>query len=271
MWKPYRFCLFASLCSVLLSLCISPVRIGQAQPLRTATQGKSKLGKIAYLAGDEQYDYERVLTLIDSDGKNPRKISEACGAGDWSPDGQCLAFLAAPNYKASGTCFDGVSYEIHVLNTVNMTLKVLDNTFSLFNSPLFWSSDSQKIAYVAGLAQEEQLFTVNRDGSNLTQMTNDDTNKQSFLAAWSPDGSQIAYMPFLADSGLALYVVSSDGKSPHAITDSLFKDLDQFNLFWLNDNKIVLGAYVLAAWNIYTVDSTGTEMRHISANGKGEN
>jgi TolB protein len=58
-------------------------------------------------------------------------------------------------------------------------------------------------------------MVMNSDGSNQRDVSNNPG--QEFGAAWSPDGSQIAYLSFGSGPRL-VYVMSADGTNQHPLT-----------------------------------------------------
>lgn len=97
-----------------------------------------------------------------------------------------------------------------------------------------WSPDGRKIAFVSYRDGNSELYVMDVDGGNVTQLTNDllpplppdNGNWWMDSPAWSPDGSIIAFY-LLNCSPCAghgkwwprLYVVSVDGSNPHQIGD----------------------------------------------------
>ncbi|MCZ0904194.1 hypothetical protein ON021_30270, partial [Microcoleus sp. HI-ES] len=96
----------------------------------------------------------------------------------WSPDGKFIAFVAGEfnNQKLYTINADG-----NQLNQLATRLKPSEI------SELAWSTDSQKIAFIFNEIQGEKsnLYVVNRDGSALTKLTNDqDLNASN--PVWQP-------------------------------------------------------------------------------------
>ena len=58
---------------------------------------------------------------------------------------------------------------------------------------------------------------MNADGSNQTRLTTDETD--DFAPAWSPDGSQIAFLSFV-DGPRNVYVMNADGSDIHRVSPS---------------------------------------------------
>lgn len=80
-----------------------------------------------------------------------------------------------------------------------------------------WSPDGPKIPFSShsnGL--DYQLFVMNPDSSQKTNLTNDTTNTTYADYSWSPDGSQILYR---ADS--FVFIMNSDGTGKYQVTDSI--------------------------------------------------
>lgn len=59
------------------------------------------------------------------------------------------------------------------------------------NTDPAWSPDGLKIAFTSDRTGTVQVWTMNADGSNQTQLTSDSGDKAA--PAWSPDGTRIAY------------------------------------------------------------------------------
>ena len=72
-----------------------------------------------------------------------------------------------------------------------------------------WSPDGTKIAFDQGSADLSQIFVMNADGTNVTQLT---FGAQSTRPSWSPDGTKIAYA---VNGGIS--VMNADGSNPHAL------------------------------------------------------
>jgi WD40 repeat protein len=93
-----------------------------------------------------------------------------------------------------------------------------------------FSRDGRSVAYVS--YPEAYLFKANRDGSNPVQIT--DEKFAVYEPAWSPDGTQIAFMDWPA-AHVEVYLVSADGGVPHRL---LPDDPDEeWNATWSPDGK----------------------------------
>jgi serine/threonine protein kinase len=72
----------------------------------------------------------------------------------------------------------------------NYSLRLTDDAFK--DSAPQWSPDDQKIAFYSDRSGTYQLWVVNKDGSNLQQLTFE-KDGNAFIPVWSPDSSAIAY------------------------------------------------------------------------------
>ncbi len=101
--------------------------------------------------------------------------------GSWSPDGQDFVFVS----KNRGE---------DVLNILNVRHRRMEATLRLgmvgITNPSM-SPDGQQIVFTGFNGGWSNLYTVNRDGSNLRQLTND--AYADLMPSWSPDGKTIAF------------------------------------------------------------------------------
>jgi Tol biopolymer transport system component len=65
-----------------------------------------------------------------------------------------------------------------------------------------------KIAFTTDRDGNNEIYTINADGSNPTRLTNNASNDDG--AAWSPDGTKIAFASF-RDGNWEIYVMNADG------------------------------------------------------------
>jgi Tol biopolymer transport system component len=130
------------------------------------------------------------ICVINSDGSNQTQLIHDSiwhVLPSWSPDGSKLAFFSA----------SGVDYAIDVVNADGSDLRRLINNLSWDDawwrlcSPPSWSPDGSKIAFCA-LASDSyrdyEVYVMNADGSNLTQLTS--STSANFRPAWCPRSEQ---------------------------------------------------------------------------------
>ncbi len=72
--------------------------------------------------------------------------------------------------------------------------------------------------------ENREIFTIRTDGSHLHRLT--DNNVWDLYPAWSPDGSEIAFLSW-RDADLDIYVMNAAGGDPALLFDSGRHDSDQ--------------------------------------------
>jgi TolB protein len=98
----------------------------------------------------------------------------------------------------------------------------------------FPSPDGKKLVFISMLSGKEQLFTMESDGSNIVQLTRDDTDHED--PAWSPDGTRIAFVLITKDRH-SIAVMRSDGSNVEVLTPP---EQNAIHPNWSADSKRVI-------------------------------
>jgi Tol biopolymer transport system component len=194
------------------------------------------------------------LYRMRSDGSDVRRIPRIGGSGvgqaSISPDGQWIAYSSGGNIwliRPDGS-------EEHKL-----TLRGF--------SPA-WSPDGTQIAFYsdrAGQPTEWDIFVMNADGSNITQITNDPALEGN--PSWSPDGLALTYWHWSGDISdpFQVYVSTLDGQPPVNISNN---PADEEPLAWSPDGRSILVRSDRDLPNppvgLYLIDPDGSTARLIS-------
>ena len=101
-------------------------------------------------------------------------------------------------------------------------LKVLFDTPAVFDSAPAWSPDGMKIAFESDVDGDREVYVMNRDGSNLTQLTTNTIHDEG--PAWSPDGTMLAYTSGPNDLTTDVHLMTASGVHLAQLTDSAFRD-----------------------------------------------
>lgn len=197
---------------MLRNLSLLFVLMGLALPIYSAAQQPDKPileGMIAFtITTDTGYEIA-VLDLATGKTSVITKTPE----GDsylprWSPDGSKIVYL-----RDSVEADDSVLRTLHVVNWDGSgDIRLSNNTIpNVIASPLQWSSDSQMILFATyeenGVLVNSHYYTVNADGSGLTQIPFDYVTDYMSYAAWTPDNKVIT----LFDTGI--YRMNRDGSN----------------------------------------------------------
>ena len=143
---------------------------------------------------------ESGIFVMDADGSNKRNLGDGARPA-WSPDGTMIGFT--DRRHASIMNADGSGRR-----------RVTDDLFP--TRFISWSRNGTKIAFDHRLPfgfQQNKIYIVNLDGTGLFELTKDVPEIDCYGAAWSPDGTKIAF----ASPG-GIYVVNADGANPVNIT-----------------------------------------------------
>ncbi len=112
----------------------------------------------------------------------------------WSPDGKTLAFMR----------LSGDKFQIETINAggggqnpvTREGISAISNSILPYNrtqtSDYSWSPDGQKIAYLSDRNDKSNVWIINSDGSNDTQLTTNDANLSYACPLWSADGKRIS-------------------------------------------------------------------------------
>jgi TolB protein len=109
------------------------------------------------------------------------------------------------------------------------------------------------IAFSSDMSGDYEIYTMNTDGSDLTQLTQDSARDRD--PGWSPDGSQIAFIS--NRNGVAdVYIMNADGTGLQQLTDAAYASRPA----WSPDGtKMVFAAsYASGPYAIYTIEVNNT-------------
>ena len=108
---------------------------------------------------------------------------------------------------------------IYVINSDGTGARAVTTGGETDQSPAF-SPDGRRIAFLRGSSGD--IFSVNLDGSGLTNLTNDPDGQETD-PGWSPDGTRIAYTRTgctrgTNEGGVCIYVMNADGSNQTLVT-----------------------------------------------------
>ncbi len=172
---------------------------------------------------DEELFWKAELFVMNSDGTNVQKISpvpQFTGninlenrirdfQGDWSPDGNVIAFSSSRHSMLGQD-----EFEIYLLYLDTQKVEQLTSGpgYSLHPS---WSPDGSKIAFMSDRDNDWEIYIMNSDGSDVQQLTKNQFSDR--YPAWSHDGSRIVFHSD-RDGNIELYTISVDDFTETRIT-----------------------------------------------------
>lgn len=166
-----------------------------------------------------------ILTKTINTEQEPVQLISEGGLPIWSPDGKQIAFVRLV----------GDNHQIEIINAATggqKTIAVKEISSILYsilpynkleNSDFSWSPDSTKIAYISRRNGQHNIYSVNADGSNDEQMTNNpDSNLILSCPLWSADGKRIAYTAKTNNSAgktaFSVLIVDTQTKNSKSVT-----------------------------------------------------
>ena len=144
-------------------------------------------------------------------------------------------------------------YDIWVVNADGTGLTNLTNTPDIMELDPTWSPDGTLISFT----RLGDIWVMNSDGSNQINLTN--SPESDFLADWSPDGSQLAFVREVPGQVIStqfdIFTMSADGTNQVNITNA---DTDELEPAWSPaGNRIAFSAVRNGDWEIVSTDTSG--------------
>ncbi|PYN89278.1 MAG: Tol-Pal system beta propeller repeat protein TolB [Candidatus Rokuibacteriota bacterium] len=165
----------------------------------------------------------------------------------WSPDGQFLALTLSK---------DG-NPEIYILTIATGALQRLTRHGSIDTEPT-WSPTGQQIAFVSDRAGQPRIFVMDRDGSNVRQLTNGGFHTQP---RWSPKGDTIVYTQ--REGTHNLWAIDPGGTNARPLTTG---QGDNQGATWAPDGRhLAFQSNRSGRWQVYMMLVDGTTTTQITS------
>ncbi len=160
------------------------------------------------------YEGQGGISTVLANGQRVQTIAtsteENLGFPKWSPDGTGIVYSAETLPAVAKARGKPAESKIYVADSRGGAQRFLTN-----GSMPSWSPDGRRIAFVSFETGVGQIFVIDSDGRNRTQLTTGATG--NVAPDWSPDGSQIVFQSG-RDGNSEIYVMNADGSNQTDLT-----------------------------------------------------
>lgn len=205
-----------------------------------------------------KYDNYKTWSIhtVDLDGQNVRRLTDKKNVWDssptWSPDGHMIAF--AREYRGDDGQFHEEIWLMNADGTNKRQIQALEG-----GSPEFMQ-DGRLLYHTK--TRPNQINIANIDGTEITQLTNDDSN--NYQPKISPDGKHIAYLAN-RDGNQEVYVMAINGSNQTRITKNSISEWDP--AWSLDGSKVLFSSQsVHGFYDIYKANIDGSEIEKVLQN-----
>jgi Tol biopolymer transport system component len=234
----------------------------------------TRLAYIGLPLGAGTYD----VFVSDANGGNPKNVTNypATTSGlsrqpygvHWSPDGQRIAFTLTTLVARAGQSFSDVwVMDADGKNQINVTNKESTHSDAGF---LAWSPDSTRIAIKGYGSNNQDIWAVNPNTSELVQITNTDPSIDTSNngAYFSPDGKRIGYTQHtqFASGFDDIWISDIDGTHQSKITNTTVRGTGYQFAGWSSDGQKIAFLTVDAATfvDVWVSDPDGSNRLNIT-------
>jgi TolB protein len=196
--------------------------------------------------------------IADYDGENARRVTIGFNLNinsAWAPDARSLAYTSFR--RGAPQIF--VSHIYQALPPQQLTKGGGQSWLPR------WSPDGTRIAFSSTNDGNEEIYVMNRDGSNMRRLTNHPSSDGA--PTWSPNGTQIAFRSDRS-GGPEIYIMSADGLGVQRVTREGYADRPTWSP--APYNEIAYAARTGPGTDIKVIDLATRQVRQLTF-GEGTN
>jgi Tol biopolymer transport system component len=176
---------------------IYSLRVGGTNPVNLTGDSKADNTEPAFSPNGEKIAFrsEREgggIFVMGATGESVRRVTDFCYLPAWSPDGREIACSTATAHRPD--LRDVMSSQVYVVDAATGNRRLVSGVVDAVQAS--WSPDGRRIAFWGVREGARDIFTVGRDGGEVTPVTSDEAADWS--PVWAPDGK---YLYFSSDRG----------------------------------------------------------------------
>lgn len=215
------------------------------QVFKNAPSWAPGANELAYIQSNSR-DFRAKLLRVDIFGNETPIYSGDSGHEStepvWSPDGNRIVY---------GVRYPTRQHLQYVDIDANTTRDVTTPTDNVFHYNPRWSPDSERLAFIEFRTGEQSIHTVNRDGSDLKNVTElaGYTGTDLREVQWSPDGQWISFVGNEeATVTFEIFLLRTDGTKYRQLPSV---DGQPTNLRWSPDSQWLLFTFLFGDGLVY--------------------
>ena len=186
--------------------------------------------------------------VMDADGSDERRLTperagRSSGQPTWSPDGEQVAYVHGPSVSSAVPSRFGGLFAITDDGSDTRRL-----TQGRADTDPDWSPDGREIVFVRGVDlasftnAADDVYVLDVASGATRRLTQSPPGVFEAAPAWSPDGSQIAFVRVTSatqfDGKASIHVINSDGTSEKLLlANKLFAHRSRASLAWSSDGR----------------------------------
>ena len=270
---PVRAGVATAVATALAAVLLALVAATLAKPAEATFPGNN--GKIVFASNrtagegvnNPEGDFE--IFAMNRDGTGLTQLTENDAFDfepEWSPNGKRIAFVGERGPFSS---------DILVMNPDGSEeRRVTTNPdFSFADAPAF-SPDGKRVAFASDRAvgegvdnpeRDTEIFTVNLDGTGLTQLTHNGEREHDNQPDFTPDGRRIAFISY-RDQQSGVFTMNSDG-SNERLRSRGSATVFEYPSFSPDGKRIAFTSNQNGGDDIYAMNTDGSAQRRLTKNG----